>query len=83
MPSSCALPQTMMKLSAARLYDELVSNPVPTLQVDNVMVTLGGATVVKDVSFDLYETDLELLSIPKKAGKSTLLRAIVYLLPFT
>lgn len=59
-----------------------MSNPVPTLQVDNVSVMLGGTAVVKDVSFELYETDLALLSGPNGAGKSTLLRAIVYLLPF-
>jgi ATPase subunit of ABC transporter with duplicated ATPase domains len=82
MPLSYALPQTMMKLSAARLCDEPVSNRIPTLQVDNVTVTLGGTPVAKDVSFDLYETDLERLSGPNRAGKSTLLRVIIYLLPF-
>lgn len=59
-----------------------MSNPVPTLQVDNVSVTLGGAAVVKDVSFELQKADMALLSGPNGAGKSTLLRAIVYLLPF-
>ena len=37
---------------------------------------------MKDVSFRLYETDLALLLGPNGAGESTLLRAIVYLLPF-
>lgn len=59
-----------------------MASPIPTLQVDNVSVKLGGAAVVKDVSFRLFETDLALLSGPNGAGKSTLLRAIVYLLPF-
>ncbi len=59
-----------------------MANPVPTPHVDNAMVNRGGTLVVKDVSFDLCETDLALLSGPSGAGKSTFLWVIVYLLPF-
>lgn len=72
----------MPERRAARLYDDPVSNPIPTLQVDKVSVKLGGAAVVKEVSFELRKAELALLSSPNGTGKSTLLRAIVSLLPF-
>ena len=53
------------------------------LRLQNVSVTLGGATILANVSFEPAVGKLTAIIGPNGAGKSTLLRAILGLVPYT
>jgi len=67
----------MSVISAApiRYYSTMAANsPTPQLEIDQISVTLGGSTVVDDVSFALAEGEIGCLLGPSGCGKTTLLR---------
>ncbi len=53
------------------------------LIVSNLSVTLAGNTVIQDISFKVASNELLAIVGPNGGGKSTLLRAILHLVPST
>ena len=55
----------------------------PALQLNDVSVSLGGTTLVENVSFSVQAGEIVGIIGPNGGGKSTLLKAILGLHPFT
>lgn len=53
------------------------------LRLQHVSVTLGGATILSDISFEPAVGRLNAIIGPNGAGKTTLLRAILGIVPYT
>ncbi|MDR2076270.1 MAG: amino acid ABC transporter ATP-binding protein, partial [Desulfovibrio sp.] len=56
-------------------------SPAFVLEVEGISKTLGGRTILNDISFALRQTEMKVLIGPSGAGKSTLLQCINYLIP--
>lgn len=52
-----------------------------TVKVDNLLVVLGGKTVLEGITFNAHNSELTGIIGPNGAGKTTLLRAILGLIP--
>lgn len=64
-----------------RNRDDTIAEGAPPIRAEDLSVSLGGVSIVAEVSFTLEAFELALLTGPNGAGKSTLLRALVGLLP--
>ena len=53
------------------------------LKVDNLNVKFGREKVIKDLSFEVRETEVLIILGPNGAGKTTLLRALLGVIPYT
>jgi ABC-type Mn2+/Zn2+ transport system ATPase subunit len=51
------------------------------LSVSDLVVRIGGQTLVRDISFDLHKGDILALIGPNGSGKTTVLKALLGLLP--
>lgn len=60
-----------------------VAHALPTVQVEDAAVTLGGRTIWQGVQLDAYPGEFLAILGPNGAGKSTLLKAILGLIPLS
>ncbi|BCL78172.1 ABC transporter ATP-binding protein [Ktedonobacteria bacterium brp13] len=60
-----------------------VAHTLPTVQVEDAAVTLGGRTIWQGVQLDAYPGEFLAILGPNGAGKSTLLKAILGLIPLS
>ena len=60
-----------------------MNNPHPLLSISDLKVSYGNITAVKGISFDVYEGEIVTLIGANGAGKSSTLRAISGLVPYS
>lgn len=60
-----------------------MNTPEYLIKLTNVYVSLGGKSVVQDVSFEIHRGEIIGLVGPNGGGKTTLIKAILGLLPVT
>jgi len=59
------------------LRTDIVTGTVPALEIANLSLSIGGADILKDVSFDIPQGAFLSVVGPNGAGKTTLLRCVM------